>query len=115
VPQKPFLVQILEWFSTDPGKAVTAGFLGGVVRWAVLRHHWKEGVPALIVGSICAMWLSPLALPLIEASVGKIAPNGDLAGLSAFIVGLGGMSLAQIVIDALDRSKKGDDNGDGEN
>lgn len=89
----------LGWLLSDSGTMAIAGAAGGVVRWITLRDNWREGVPAIVVGGICANYLGPLVVPIIEPVVGKLAPAGDPLGLSAFIVGLGGISLSGLVID----------------
>lgn len=97
---------ILEWLTSDPGKAALAGALGGIVRWLTLRHDWKEGMVTLIVGAICAMYLGPLVLPLIEPLVGSIAPDNDAGGLASFLVGMGGITLTGVILDLFERRKR---------
>lgn len=97
----------MEWLGSDPGRAALAGALGGIVRWLTLRHSWKEGVVTLIVGGICAMYLGPLALPLIEPFIAKVAPTGDAGGLSSFLIGMGGISISGLVLDMFDRRRRG--------
>ena len=87
------------WLWTEPGKAALAGALGGIVRWVTLREHWRDGVLSLLVGSICAVYLGPLVAPILEPVIGKLAPNGDSAGFSSFVVGIGGMSISGLIID----------------
>lgn len=98
---------LFAWFATDPGKAVIAGGLGGVVRWLTLRHSLAEGVVTMVVGGICAMYLGPLTTPILEPTIGKIAPVGDAAGLGAFIVGMAGVSLSGLVMDIFERRRRG--------
>lgn len=104
------------WFGSEPGKAAVAGALGGIVRWLTLRPSWKEGAATLLVGMICAVYLGPLALPLVDGSVGRVIPGGDMAGLSSFLVGIGGISLSGLLMDIFDRRRSdlkggGDDAG----
>lgn len=91
----------LAWLATDPGKAALAGALGGVVRWITLRDDWREGVPGIVVGGVCAMYLGPLVEPVIEPVIGGVAPGSDAAGFAAFMVGLGGIGLSAALIDLL--------------
>lgn len=105
---------ILTWLASDGGHAALAGALGGVVRWLTLQHSWREGITTLVVGSICAIYIGPLALPILEQTLGKIVQNGDMAGLASFLTGIGGLSLSGIVIDVFHRRraeilKDGDD------
>lgn len=110
----PSKESFLEWASSDPGRAALAGALGGIVRWLTLRHSWKEGIVTLIVGGICAMYLGPLALPLIEPFISKVAPTGDAGGLSSFLIGMGGISISGLVLDLFDRRRR-DIKGGGDN
>lgn len=83
----------------DFAKTMIAGAAGGLVRWATLRNSWKEGAVALIVGSLCALYLGPIVDPLLAPIIGKIAPNGDPRGFASFFVGLGGVSLSGLMLD----------------
>lgn len=89
------------WLASDTGKAVIAGALGGLVRWITLRSDWREGFGALAVGAVCALYLGPIVQPLLEPTFGAIAPDGDAAGFSSFIVGLGGIGIAGILLDVV--------------
>lgn len=96
---------IITWLASDGGHAALAGALGGVVRWLTLQHSWREGFTTLIVGAICAIYIGPLALPIMEQTLGKIVPNGDMAGLTSFLTGIGGISLSGMVIDVFQRRR----------
>ena len=111
----PAKESFLEWMASDPGRAALAGALGGVVRWLTLRHSWKEGVVTLLIGGICAMYLGPLALPLIEPLTSRVAPTGDASGLSSFLIGLGGISISGLILDVFDRRKRDMKGGGDEN
>lgn len=80
-----------------------AGALGGLVHTLTLRNNWREGVPNVIVGSVCALYLSPLALPILEPTIGKILPSdhSDLIGLSGMVVGISAMALVGFIIDVV--------------
>ena len=95
----------------DAASAILAGALGGVVRWATLRTNWKEGVVAIIVGAICAVYLGPLIEPLLEPIFGSIAPDGDAHGLTGFICGIGGITLAGVILDVINRRKTDEKDG----
>jgi len=97
---------VIEWMFSPDGQAAVAGALGGLVRWMTLRDHWTEGVAALIVGAICAMYLGPLIEPILTPTIGRIAPDRDADGFAAFVVGLGGISLAGFLIDLI-RARRG--------
>jgi len=89
----------LHWLASDPGKAVVAGALGGVVRWLTLQERPRDGMASMIVGAICALYLGPLAVPIIEPMVGKIATNPEQTiGFGSFVIGIGGMSASGFLI-----------------
>ena len=96
----------LSWITSEPGKAALAGALGGIVRWVTLRERWREGLLSLLVGSICAVYLGPLVAPIIEPVIGKVAPAGDGNGFSAFVVGVGGISISGLLTDIF-RARRG--------
>ena len=101
-PDKSLLELML---NHDLTKAFAIGVLGGVVRWLTLRHNIREGLVTILVGGICAMYLGPLALPLIEPVVDKIAPKGDPTSLSAFLIGMGGISVSGLILDIFERKR----------
>jgi hypothetical protein len=93
--------EFLSWIFSDLGKAAIAGALGGLVRWVTLKESKRDGFTSLVVGGICAIYLGPLVEPLLEPVLGKIAPDGDAAGFSSFVVGLGGISIAGFILDVI--------------
>lgn len=104
---------LFTWLGTEPGKAALAGALGGIVRWVTLREHWRDGILSLFVGAICAVYLGPLVAPILEPVIGKLAPGGDTAGFSAFVVGIGGMSISGLLIDVFRARRAEVGKGDG--
>ena len=90
-----------QWITSDPGKAALAGALGGIVRWITLRDSWKEGVPALVLGAICAVYIGPLIEPFLDAPISGVAPDADTTALAAFVTGLGGIGIAGFLLDVL--------------
>ena len=93
----------------DASKAALAGAAGGLVRWITLRSDWREGVGAIFVGALCALYLGPIVQPLLEPTIGALAPGGDPDGFAAFVVGLGGISLTGFILDIFTRRKGGED------
>lgn len=88
------------WLIGEKGQLAMSGALGGVVRWMSLREDWRTGLTSLLVGAICAVYLGPLAIPIIEPIVGKIVVDeASWQGLSGFIIGIGGIAVAGFVID----------------
>lgn len=93
---------LLNWLSSvfpdDATKAAFAGALGGLVRWLTLRENPRDGIAALVVGCICAIYLGPLVAPILEPTFGRIAPDNDPSGFAGFVIGLGGISISGLVI-----------------
>ena len=100
------------WLLSDPGNAALAGALGGMVRWVTLRDSWKEGVPALLVGAVCAVYVAPFIEPIIGPAMSATAPDADVGALTAFLTGLGGIGIAGFILDLISsRLTKGGRNG----
>jgi hypothetical protein len=92
-------MDFIKWLHSDLGQAALAGAAGGLVRWLTLRDSWRDGLASLFVGGICAIYLSPLAQPVLQPVFGAISPDGDASSFAAFVVGLGGIALSGMVID----------------
>lgn len=89
------------WLVGDKGQVILAGAAGGIVRWLTLRESWRDGLVSIIVGAICALYLGPLIEPLLEPVLGKIVVDPvRRAAFSGFMIGLGGIVVAGLVIDA---------------
>jgi len=98
----PGAAKLLVWLATPEGQAAIAGAAGGLVRTLTLRDNWREGVPNLIVGCICAIYLHPLALPLLAPTIGRLdIPPQSLVGLSGLVMGVGGMSIVGFGLDVI--------------
>jgi len=88
-------------FLTEKGVAVViSGAAGGLVKWITLREKLMDGVASILVGGICAYYLSPLALPAIEPILGRLIIENDAkVGLSGFLIGVGGIAVSGFIID----------------
>ncbi len=78
-----------------------AGAAGGVVRTLTPPHGRPvEIIPNVIIGALCAVYLGPVALGMLQSVTGiEISEQGN--NLGAFLVGLFGMTLTGFMIDAL--------------
>jgi len=99
---------LIEWLLGDTGRAAIAGAAGGLVRFLTLKPSPIDGAISITVGSISAIYLGPLALPMLEyAGLGKIVVEEVNRGAFAgFVIGLGGIGVASFVIDLLARVKQ---------
>jgi hypothetical protein len=85
---------------TDRTQLIIAGALGGLVRWLTLRDHWSDGIIAIIVGALCATFVSPLALPALTPLLGNVGmPPESVNGFSGFLIGVGGISVSGLLLD----------------
>lgn len=104
----------------DRWQLLLAGALGGVVRWLTLRDHWSDGLIAVVVGGICSVYLSPLAVPslaplLLNVGIARDSTNS----LSGFLIGIGGITVSGLIMDVwrarrrMIKQKQPDDEGSG--
>ena len=104
---------VFAWLGGEAGRAYVAGAAGGLMRWWMTeQRRLRDGVPAAITGAIFARYLSPLVLTVIEKWTGPI--DGGAQDAATFATGLMGMSMAKIIIAALERRAEklgGDDDG----
>jgi hypothetical protein len=104
---------LFSWAATEKAQALMAGALGGVVRWLTLREDWRSGLISITVGAICSLYLSPLAIPIVEPLLGKLVIDPSArAGFSGFIMGIGGIAATGFLID-LWNAKRAQRKGDG--
>jgi hypothetical protein len=94
---------MVDWstiFLAEKAQMAIAGTAGGVVRWLTLREGIRDGAISVVVGAICAMYLGPAVVPILEPAVGKLtADPAARIGLSCFFIGLGGVGASGFFID----------------
>lgn len=81
-------------------RLLLAGLLGGIVRVLTLQEKGRQAIGSILVGMICALYLSPLPLPLLETVLGQLSIEQDVEGLSGFLTGIGGTTLAHVILRA---------------
>lgn len=97
----------LEWLLGDKGPAIVAGALGGVVRWITLQERTRDGIASVVVGAICAIYLTPLVLPALTPVIGSfVGDELNRTGFSGFIIGLAGITVSGFCIDFFRRWAK---------
>jgi hypothetical protein len=90
----------MDWMFGADARLLLAGALGGAVNWLTRKTSWRDGVGQIVVGAICALYLSPLAIPALTPALGAIIGTpAELARLSAFVIGVGGVSVSGFVLD----------------
>lgn len=109
-------MNLWETLLSERSWTILAGALGGVVRWVTLAEGWRKGTASVIVGAICAAYLSPLVLPAMTPILGGfVGDEANRAGFSGFIIGLAGITVAGFIIDFMamwtKRNLKDDDKG----
>lgn len=91
------------WNQIVEGKepVIIAGAMGGFVRWVTLKERLLEGCASIAVGAVCALYLNPLAMPIITGWFGQVSMTDvQKVGFSGFVVGATGTVLAGLLIDA---------------
>lgn len=110
-PQRQ-LSSVLEWLQSDAAGAALAGAAGGLVRWLTLRESLREGVGSLTVGALCAVYLGPMAEPMLAPVIGALPLDASPEGFSSFLVGVGGIGLVGLIMETLRAWKRpGTDGG----
>lgn len=90
-----------DFLGGDKAQLLLAGALGGIVRWMTLRDHWSDGLISMVVGSLSAMYLAPLAVPSLIPVLRNISVAAENVGpLSGFLIGIGGVTVSGFVLDA---------------
>jgi hypothetical protein len=72
---------------------LVAGFAGGVISLAYLQELSRgQMVIAVLAGSACAGYLTPVAIPVLAGAMG-IAATPHLENAAAFLLGLTSMNI----------------------
>ncbi len=96
----------MDWSHWTDARLILAGALGGVVNWLTRKAGWRDGLGQIVVGAICGLYLSPLAIPAMGSVLGNIvATPEELSRLSGFLIGVGGVSVSGFVLDLWNRRR----------
>lgn len=87
------------WMQTATGELATAGLAGAAVSAAMEWSGFLPAVRKIIVGTLCALYLSPLAIPLLSLVLGGLnVPPEKTAGMSGFLMGVLGIVVIEILL-----------------
>lgn len=107
---KNLLSTVADHLPAGAAAAVMAGLAGGVAHWIARRKSPREGVMAMVVGGLTAVYVGPFASSIIGLPI--VAMNyitgaqADPALFGAFVCGLGGVSIVELLQDFIDRRKR---------
>ena len=107
------LVALFAWAVGPTGQQWVAGGAGGLVRWALagrgamtLGRWLLSGLVNFAAGMVTAAYGWPIALWAIQSVTGDLGPPGpdpQSTAMAAFAAGMLGLSMARMVIAAVDR------------
>lgn len=113
--EKNFLSSVADLLPAGAAAAAIAGIAGGLVHWVVNKKSIGEGMAAVLVGSLTAVYVGPFASPIIGAPVvglNKITGgDADPVLFGAFICGLAGISIVGLITDLVEKRKHDLQNG----
>lgn len=96
------------WLFSEKFQQALAGAMGGVVRsLSVKERSLWDTVVNVTVGSICAMYVSPMAGSALDPLLrGIVAEPSARSNFVAFAIGLGGLTVSSIIIDVWRRYRR---------
>lgn len=79
---------------------IVAGGLGGAVRWAALRISFREGLIAIFIGGVSALYLSNVGDSVASVALKPFLGENTTANahLGGFLVGVGGIAVIGFVM-----------------
>ena len=90
---------VMTYLAGETGRMLVAGAAGGLVRWVGQeRRRLRDGVLAVITGALAAVYLSPVVLAVLAVLQLDLGDTPQAYGAAGFIAGLGGMSIARLVL-----------------
>ena len=79
-------------------QSALAGLAGGIVSAVVEWENWPVAIRQIVVGMLCAIYLSPWARPVIGYLMhGLSLPEDATVSSSAFLTGIFGMVIVEVV------------------
>lgn len=94
-------MNIMDWLSSEKGQLLQSGLAGSAVSAAMEWTGFMPAVRKIVVGTLCALYLSPLAVPLLGTVLGIAkVPRENAAGVSGFLMGVTGIIVIEILLKA---------------
>lgn len=94
---------VMTWVAGETGRAMLAGAAGGLVRWVGQeRRRLRDGALAVASGSLAALYLAPLVVGVLRVLHIELGEGADADRAAGFLAGLAGMSIAKVVIAAVE-------------
>lgn len=87
---------------------VFSGFFGGIARWIALREKlWPDGLGTVVTGATVALFLWPVAEPIMEPALGTLEMEPTTAVMfGGFVTGLMGVSIIGWILDVIRAKRK---------
>ena len=102
------------WLTGETGRVFVASGAGGLVRWlGQEKRKMRDGVIAVIGGSIAGHFLWPFVLAIIGVATGPLPETPSNIAMAAFVAGTSGMSLVKIVTAFIEKRAQNLGNGGG--
>lgn len=96
------------WATGETGRVMLAGGAGGLVRWALDKKRTaRNAVVQAVSGVLTAHYLWPLTLEIMTFPFPAVERTDQWTVAAGFASGLAGMSLAKIIMAAIDARMKG--------
>lgn len=109
-----WLTLAFAWLSGETGRVFVASGAGGMVRWlSQSKRRLRDGVIAVIGGSVAGHFLWPFVLAVISVATGPLPETPSNIAMAAFVAGTSGMSLVKIVTAFIEKRAQTPGNGDG--
>lgn len=93
---------IWDFFTSSKGEVALAGAAGAAVSVAMEWTGWAAGTRKFLIGGITAYYTAPIGVPIVEWTIGKflVIPEPNSAGVGGFLMGIGGVVIAEIMLKA---------------
>ncbi len=90
--------KLIDIIATESFNLYLAGFLGGTVSAMVLRKKTlREYFIHIFAGAVVGKYFGFFGVIILEPTIGKITDVTDIDELGAFIVGIGGVAVVELI------------------